>query len=329
MNEIICGICQQHVHLSKGGFLDYENCNHYTHINCNSVDDKDLECPTCNPDAKSTKNMKELVEPDWNGDDWVTHPITSSSTSINFKHYWTASKDIFKKSDKDIENPLTLLSKKTPIEWMIRNKQWGLPHMHFQGIKLVDFIKNNYTIEDLCKYKDIGKKGQERSLDSLRVLGLTPDMLITYKTQLPIKILKEKCNLIGSNIISKKTGGGLWFNGDVLSSVNKQDWTLDDILYLGLSFNDLQHCGLDLKSQWNELEDGHKVTSNELKLLNCKQKDIDELLCNIENDVSFEEDEELPKTAPPVARTTTKTTNVNLITTVPVRKILKDNKQKN
>jgi hypothetical protein len=320
MDSIICGICQQHVYLSKGGFLDYDNCTHYTHISCNSVEDKDLECPICNPLAISAKNIKELPEPDWNGEDWVSHPIANSA---KLQHYWTVGTDYFKKRTEDIENAQTLLSKKMPIEWIIRNKQWGLPHMYSQGVKLVDFLQNNYTIGDLCKYKDIGKKGPERALNTLRVLGLTPEMLIDYKHLLPIETLREKVNLVALDISSKKTGGGLWFNGDVLRSVGKENWTLDDIIYLGFKFKDLQKCGLDCKSQWENLEDGHSVTPHELKLLKCTQKDIDALVGDdIEQDHSFEET--LPKEIKIITEKLKKEPTKN--NTLIIRKILKDKK---
>jgi hypothetical protein len=264
-----CVICGDELNLGREMCLDHD-CGHYSHARCHSVDDGDLECAQCKPTSLAAQCRPELTEPAWQGADWVT---CDTGTNNIASKVWSRVKDVGKRDAEDIETPLTLIQMKKPIEWIIRNKKLGLGHLFNAGVRLDDFLKNGYTLKDLCIFQDIGHRGPQRGLLAMQRLGLNPDHLIEYNVQLPIAEMRECFELTPAKICNRAMGGGLGFHStDGLRTPRSTQWFLEDVLYLGFEFQDLVACGLWCRDHLDKM--GH-ITRDHLKLLKCTQADID------------------------------------------------------
>ena len=286
--EVNCVICNKEVDMGKQAYLSHR-CGHYSHAGCHDPNDKALKCAQCFPDSTAAKNRVEIKEPGLaSGLDWVkTKPSQASSWSQALKKV----RDWNKRDAIDMNNPFTLLSMKKDIPWMIQYKQFGLAHMYDCGVTLEDFLKYGYSIDDLCAYEDIGKKGASRGLEALRVLGLSPDLLCDYPELLPMKKMRDQFQLTSLKICSPKTGGGLYFDPVVgLCTDKTDDWSIDNVIQLGLTFDDLvSYAGLRLKAHWDDLD----VTREQMKKLKCKREDIETLITV--NEDEEEERREVPR----------------------------------
>jgi hypothetical protein len=294
MEGVLCKLCNKRISLGKDLYVDHK-CGCYTHTACHiGLADKRPLCPLHAPSSDASKKINTLIEPkDMQGGDWIGRPPRGVST---IGHLWTTLTELNKQDIEDIKNPLTLLKKKTPIEYMIRDKQMGLVHMYDAGITLKNFLDCGYSIDELCVYEDIGKLGPERATSALQALGLTPDMLLDYPTLLPIKTMQTKFNLDAKTIASEQTGGGLYFHPtDGLRTKTTGPWSVDDIIKLGFKFSDLQeYCGLRTRDQWDSLN----ATNAHMKALKCTQRDIDGLVHDfIEDEEVVEKEPEKPKVA--------------------------------
>jgi hypothetical protein len=188
---------------------------------------------------------------------------------------WTRVKDATRRDAEDTENPKTWIAMKKSPEWIIKNKKVGLGHLFHAGVRLDDFLKNGYTLDDLCVFQDIGHRGPQRGLLTLQRLGLNPDHLIEYNVQLPIGEMQERFQLTPAKICSRAMNGGLGFHpAEGLRTPRSDHWYLEDVLYLGFTFQDLVACGL-----WSRdhLEKMGIPNAEQMKLLECTHADIDML----------------------------------------------------
>jgi hypothetical protein len=268
-----CVICDEELNLGREMCLDHD-CGHYSHARCHSNDDTALECAQCVPESMAAQCKPALTEPPWQGADWVTCDIAAASPLAS--NLWTRVKDATKRGDaEDIETPLTLIAMKKPVEWIIRNKKLGLGHLFNAGVRLDDFLKNGYTLDDLCVFQDIGHRGPQRGLLALQRLGLNPDHLIEYNVQLPIGEMQQRFELTPAKICSRAMNGGLGFHPtDGLRTPRSTQWYLEDVLYLGFSFQDLVACGLWSRDHFDKLGNPDR---DQMKLLQCTPADIDML----------------------------------------------------
>lgn len=273
--DVNCVLCHEPVVFGRSMTIDHR-CGCYTHTKCHvGLTDTRPKCPIHVPDSDAAKNIKSIDEPTSPGPDWVTAPVGSTASSVTaassvfIKNAWSTLSDINKKTPEDISNPFTLLGMHKPIEWMIRVKKLGLKDMYEQGVRLNHFLENGYTINDLCLYKDIGKLGAERGLMALKKLGLNADLLLDHADKLPVTLMREKFKLTAADVCED---GILQFHPD---KGLRDDWSLDNLIYLGISFKDLQkHCGLKFRRHWDALE----PTQEHMDALKCSTKDINLLL---------------------------------------------------
>lgn len=271
--EVNCALCHEPVVFGRSMTIDHR-CGCYTHTKCHvGLADARPKCPIHVPDSDAAKNIKSIDEPTSPGPDWVTAPAAQSNVAAVgnafIKNAWSTLSDINKKNPEDISNPFTLLGMHKPVEWMIRVKKLGLKDMYEQGVRLNHFLENGYTINDLCLYKDIGKLGAERGLMALKKLGLNADLLLDHADKLPLSLMREKFKLTSADICED---GILQFHPE---KGLRDDWSLDNLIYLGINFKDLQkYCGLKLRRHWDALE----PTQEHMDALKCSTKDISLLL---------------------------------------------------
>jgi hypothetical protein len=277
------------MNLSRDIAIDFV-CGCYAHADClpDDYNGSESECPFHNPEQSTlTGSVVPLVEPVIEGEDWISNPIAPPT---KLRQAYMAAKNYTKKDIEDIDSPFVLLKQKTPLEWIIRNKKWGLSHMHAMGVRLEDFLANGYTIDDLCIYKDIGgassSAARGRPLKALVRLGLSPDVLIDYQDKLPIEVMTERFGLTPAYISSRAFNGGLGFHPTQgLRTPHSTEWSVDNLIYLGFKFDDLLRCGLNCKEQWDDLE----VTTREQRAALGATK---ALISQLPSEALIEDDEE-------------------------------------
>lgn len=270
--EINCPICHESIDLAQGSTLDHR-CGCYTHAKCHvGIPDPRPRCPVHVPDSEAAKHVKAIEEPVGTGPDWITAPPTSGALA-KIRNAWLNVKDMNKNNPEDISNPFTLLSMKKPIEWMIRVKKLGLKDMYDAGVTLKDFLENGYTITDLCTYRDIGKMGPQRGLAALLKLGLNADLLLDQTDKLPLEVMRKRFQLTSADIC--RADDTLQFHPQ---HGLREDWSVDNLVYLGLTFKDLQrYCGLKMRHHWDALE----ATQEHMQALKCASADINLLVSNL------------------------------------------------
>lgn len=272
--EVNCALCHEPVVFGANMTIDHR-CGCYTHTKCHVGFDERPRCPIHVPNSIAAKNIKTIEEPISPGPDWVTTPESSAAvaTAATFiKNTWSSVKDINKKNAEDVSNPFALLGMRKPVEWMIRVKKLGLKDMYEQGVRLSHFLDNGYRIQDLCLYKDIGKLGPERGLMALKKLGMNADMLLDHTDKLPLSVMREKFNLTAADICED---GTLAFHPE---RGLRDDWSLDNLVYMGLTFKDLQrYCGLKFRRHWDALE----PTQEHMDAMKCTKADINLLISDV------------------------------------------------
>ncbi len=273
MNGARCAVCRKTVDQAGGEmFISHDDCEHISHTKCMDVSDKELACALCEPESMSGQiaaQMKaKIVEPKLGNEDWVTCPVKKGGGNKALKKLGRL---FVAEEDDDPVRLVAMGPKVCPVEHLI-DKGIGLAHCHAEGVDLVHFLNSGWHIDDLCKFEDIGKKGPQRGLATLRVLGLSPDILVDYKHMLPMETMVERFGLTPELIASRDMNGGVGFHPtEGLRTPKSTDWTLDHLIELGFTFDDLQRIGLRTREQWDALE----PTRAQRRALNITTTEID------------------------------------------------------
>lgn len=249
---IYCVICKGEVDLIRGINLDHD-CGCYSHARCHGPDDNDPQCALHNPESAAAKLAVPLEEPRYPGKDWVAQGYTEPS-AIQKMHKWA----------KKPDSPYFLMEARVPIKDMIQQKKWGLGHLYGDwGVRLEDFLKCGYSLDDLNTFEDVRK----RPLQTLKTLGLNADVLLDYADLIPASTLREKYGMTAEDLTTlrfdPKKG---------LCTPKTDNWSLDNLIYLGYKWNDLvTYLGLKNPNHWDELE----PTLEHLEQLGCTEQQVE------------------------------------------------------
>jgi hypothetical protein len=250
---IYCVICKGEVDLIRGINLDHD-CGCYSHARCHGSEDADPQCALHNPGSATAKLVVPLDEPRYPGKDWVSQGYVEPSKM--HKMYKLA---------KRAESPYVLMEARVPIEDMIRRQGWGLGQLYNDwGVRLDDFLRCGYSIDQLQTYEDMRK----RPLDTLKALGLNADTLLDYADLMPADELRKRFGMTVQDIqalqFDPKRG---------LCTPTSSNWHLDNLIYLGYKWRDLVTLlGLRNPDHWDALA----PTTDHLKQLECTQKEVEE-----------------------------------------------------
>ena len=255
----ICPLCNTQVNANLHGMrLD---CGHWVHTKC--LDKKNPNFEQCKDNCEgvaaiNNKERTELSEENsYNGHDYVADP--KDPTTL------TAIRQRFMGSE-----PAHLLAfgpQKCPIEWLIKDKDYGLQRLLAEGIDIEDFLSNGYSWDDLKKFKDV----QLRPKDALYAMHMNAEHLRDYAHLLPIKDMQ----ITGREIVELY---GFYFPEDsdaaqVTNGKNLKRWTAADLVQLGMKVHDL--FGADMK--WFEQYEHLTPTDADEEALGVKDEHIDAL----------------------------------------------------
>ena len=272
-----CVICRNTINIRRDMTIDFYPCHCYVHANClpsqSDIAYADDDCPRCKTDSPLCSLVQSIVEPMLPGEDWVTAPPCKPGVLASM---YAKISDSLVVDDRDVNHPRRLLRQHKPLPWIMQEKKWGLGHLYAMGVRLRDFLDNNYTLDELCVFQDIGGQhtSAQRKQQALIQLGLNADALIDYQHLLPIETLQRDFALTPACISAPTFNGGLGFHpSDGLRSPKSMQWTLDNVIYLGYTYDDLLQCGLQYLDQWEEL----KPTTLHMKLLKAPRNCITSL----------------------------------------------------
>ena len=244
-----CSYCFKEV---KDGIyaMHLDVCRHWVHTGCLDKKDPDFDnCPQCKGEIK-------LIEPPpINKRDYISDPLQPS--------YW----DNFKISWKKKE-PFVSLDAQTPIVDLIIHKQYGLQKLLEAGVTIEDFIQNDYTWDDLKKFKDIGDvNNKDRAKKALVALRCNAEHF------------RDAYHILGPAIKDLGITGrdmvelfGIYFDDkkpepmQVAGGLNNILWNASDVLKLGMTMKDLYGARLTWAEQYLDLH----ATDEEAKKLGVK-----------------------------------------------------------
>lgn len=250
-------------------FLQHRHCQHYTHVECLDPDISKInyrQCGRCTGDyddlqmaaadlaASTGLEFKEPCPTD--GIDYVMQPgreRQSAGVGGFISSYWNKGKT------QEVDG-WSKLNSKVSIDELMKTHGLGLQHLLKQGVKLDQFLVNDYTLDDLLKFKDIGQKGSRRAeLTLIGALQGTADHLRFYPHALPMEKLKQVLDVKTNAEVCSKFG--LRFPPDEKNAIAAPltcpgcvyQWTAKDCVLLGLDMNDLMGLGMKWLQQYEDL----------------------------------------------------------------------------
>ncbi len=221
-------------------------CKHWVHPKCLDQKSPDFEsCVACKGEVKLNIPMVDETEPDAIGTrDYIQQPL-SNSFFTTFTRHLAAKKEPFK-----------WIMEKSPLEWMIRDKGFGLQMMIQAGVTFDDFIKAGYTWTDLKAFKDFGKPERiERARDALFALKLNAEHLRDYPHL--VESMVSDLKISAKNIVELY---GLQFPENTCKPMftsggrNEKPWLAKDLVALGFKMDDLYGAGIEYVEQYAYLE---------------------------------------------------------------------------
>lgn len=153
------------------------------------------------------------------------------------------------------------------------SKGMGLSYLKKNGVLLQDMIDANYQLSELRAFPEINNPAS--GIEALLDWGLTPDMIVKYKKQLPIAELQQACGL-NPRFLSEKMGIGFDERFGLVGADDKPGkWDLDKIMYLGMNRKEiLKAAGLKTKSQWLSLN----ASASQIAQLDWTDADFESLI---------------------------------------------------
>lgn len=184
------------------------------------------KCIACSGKTVTIPSIEEVV---YNGHDYIAEPRPTT--------VWLRNKE-----------PFTFLSNKMPISHLVCEKKWGLHRMLASGVTIDDFLKNGYTWNDLKYFKDM----QKRPREALYALGCNMEHFRDYAHSLPAAEIGIKgsdySEWFGFQFLDKKGPP------TVAGGKNTVTWKCDDLLALGITFEDLRYSGMTHVEQFAHIE---------------------------------------------------------------------------
>jgi hypothetical protein len=241
--------------------LRHRTCNHMTHADCLVEPINYKLCTQCvNGTSKTGAVIGSAVappafggaaEPHTNdGRNYILNPGKKATEStLKALGSWLSKQPA--ENIKTSANPEFLLNNKVPLETIMRQNKLGLDHFMKAGIVLEDFLKNNYSWEDLQKFEYI-QKGGKRALQTLCIgLKANANHFRDYPDLFPAKDVQKHIGFENSDYcksfgLAFAENGPLMCNGD-------DNWSAKECVALGLKIDDLMDIGLYYRQQYADL----------------------------------------------------------------------------
>ena len=219
--------------------------------------------------------------------DYVQDPVASDSYFSSFGRYK--------------KEPFTWLAAKKPIEWMVREKGFGLQRMLQNGVTMDDFVNNGYTWENLKAFRDFGSgENHARAREALFALKCNAEHF------------RDSAHLLGSMVQDLEINGrhlvelyGFYFPADgkplsVVGGKNEKYWSGTEVAQLGMKMDDLFGAGIETLDQYIHLD----LTAQDEVAMGVTQKDLDDLEQPVEEVVYVEQprQQRIVVVAPPPPR---------------------------
>ena len=223
----LCSGCNCELLFGKIGTVPM-GCGHSMHSSCiRKFNDMDVkQCIECSGRTVALPSIEETV---YNGHDYVSEP---KPTTV-----WLRNKE-----------PFTFLTAKKPIKWIVCEKKWGLQRLLSAGVTIDDFVKNGYTWSDVKFFKDM----QSRPREALYALGCNMEHFRDYAHSLPAAeigiIGRDYSEWFGFQFADKKGPP------TVKGGKNTVTWKCDELLALGITFDDLTYAGMTHVEQFVHIE---------------------------------------------------------------------------
>lgn len=265
-----CSVCGKRA--QPGFSVTHIQCKHTSHTECNKDNFDPRKCPVClagaavSADATNSSVTTTIggavTEPRlFDGRDYVEQPGDPTGPSLIRKGLSAVASKIVGGSAKSAKNAPEItstrdvLNMRLPIKTIWAKHGYGLDHMLRDGILIDDFLRNRYKLSDLSQFQDISKEGPRRALRAFaHGLALSASHLKDHPDLLPFDQFKELTQIephqIGDVLgLHFPEDGPLQCDGDT-------NWTAEDCVRLGLSFDDLKELGLQWTEQYQDLMKG-------------------------------------------------------------------------
>lgn len=238
--EITCPSCRRTV--EPGLFGVRLECKHWVHAKCLDLKNPDfVNCAACKGEVNLNIPQFDKNEVDSiSGRDYIKQPLSDS-------YFTSFSRAIYQKKE-----PFKWLADKTPLEWIIKEKGYGLQKLIQSGVRFDDFMHGGYTWQELKAFKDFGDPERlQRAKEALVALKCNAEHFRDYP-HLIGDVLKE-LNVTGRNLVEIF---GLYFQEKsckplmVAGGYNNKPWTANHLVNLGFKMKDLYGAGLEYLEQY-------------------------------------------------------------------------------
>lgn len=237
--DYICPSCRTSVPAGIQGMR--LNCSHWVHTRClRKQANPDFEkCEACKGLVDMNVPVVSLDEPtSLDGHDYVAEPIASNSRSLLPSFVLGKNKE-----------PFSLLAERKPLDWVIREKGWGLQKMLKAGVRIEDFLKNGYEWKDLKAFRDLSSGGG-RSLQALFALGCNAEHFRDFLGEAIPDLGITGRHLVEVFGFVFPKGKGLCVTG----GKNDRAWVASDLIPLGMKMDDLFGAGMEWIEQYEDLQ---------------------------------------------------------------------------
>ncbi len=163
---------------------------HWVHAKCLDSKNPDFDnCASCKGEVNLNIPQFDSNEIDSiDGRDYIQKPLSDSF----FTH--------FSRALSQKKEPFKWISEKSPLEWIIKEKGFGLQKIIQSGIRFEDFLHAGYTWDDLKAFKDFGDLQRiQRAKDALFALKCNAEQLRDYPHLLGSMI--KDLSITGRNLV--------------------------------------------------------------------------------------------------------------------------------
>lgn len=261
--EISCPVCRRTVEPGLYGIR--LECKHWVHSKCLDAKNPDfVQCVACKGQVDMNIPQFDVNEPDsYNGRDYVQKPLSDS-------YFNSFSRAMYQKKE-----PFKWIAEKSPLEWIIREKGYGLQRMIQSGVRFDDFMNAGYSWNDLKAFKDFGdSKRTQRAKEALYALKCNAEHFRDYP-HLVGTVVKD-LDITGRNLVEMF---GIYFQEKsckpllVAGGINNKPWTANQLVNLGFKMKDLYGAGLEYLEQYAMLN----PTDEDEIAMEVKDSDVNDL----------------------------------------------------
>lgn len=245
MESIECSICSQPVSRLEAIKFD---CGHFVHGECDP--NADDICSACVEREKITETNKQKIAEaavPLKGQERIVRPVDPGFLG----RIWRGVREV-----KDQLTYRNVDAVKSGSVWVMLKEGLSIEEMMNAGVTIDKLRQEQVTLEKLFAYgyelghlrwyPEIARK--ETALHTLHGLGMTPALLVQYKSAIPIDELRATCGYSWDYLVKR-----IGFRID--ETLLDDEWTMEDLIYLGAKTpKDLFKAGLKHKSTFQLLE---------------------------------------------------------------------------